>query len=179
MEQRRAMSAIKWAVLAAILFLLIRFVLRPDITVLFGLSLSPLWYQLAWALLGALGVWFCRAVYLNSKRAQELKSSHDRLRDSLMRYEQELRTELGQLKGSITELKFAAVRAEGKFRFTKDMALTEALAIHPDVAKILFTRGLACISCPSAAAETLEQAAAAHGLNVQPILDDLNKLLGE
>ncbi|MBN2209003.1 MAG: DUF1858 domain-containing protein [Candidatus Coatesbacteria bacterium] len=57
------------------------------------------------------------------------------------------------------------------------MPLTEALAVHPDVAKTLFMRGLACISCPTAAAETIEQAAQVHGMEVQPILDDLNKLL--
>ena len=159
------------------LFVIIRLALRPQITVLFGRPVSPLSYQLTWAIVATIGVWLCTVIYRNSKRAKELRSSCDGLSSSFTRLETSTRKELEELKKSVTELRFESLKKEGKFRFTKDMPLTEALAVHPDVAKTLFTRGLACISCPTAAVETIEQAAQVHGMDVQPILDDLNKLL--
>ena len=167
----------RWLLLAAILFLIIRFALRPHITVLFGTAISPLSYQLIWAILATLGIWLSSVIYRNSKQAKELRRSCNNLSDSFMRLEQEVQKELRELKASVANLTFDSLKKEGKFRFTKDTPLTEALAVHPDVAKVLFTRGLACVSCPSAAGETIERAAQVHGMNVQPILDDLNKLL--
>ena len=35
--------------------------------------------------------------------------------------------------------------------------------------------GMGCIGCPSAQAETLEQACEIHGLNIEEILEKLNK----
>ena len=175
--QNKAKSSIGWLVIATALFLLIRLVLRPNITVIFGKSLSPLTYQLVWTVLATLGIWLCTVIHGNVSRLKQLSSSLDSFRDSLMRQEQETRVALRELRESLSKLRFDQLRREGNFRFTKDMPLTEALAVHPDVAKLLFQRGLACVSCPSAAAETIEQAVQVHGMDVEPILQDLNKLL--
>ncbi len=175
--QQKSKSAIRWLIIAAMLFLIIRFSVRPHITVLFGTAVSSISYQLIWAILATIGIWLCSIIYRNNKLSKELRRSCDNLSDSLMRHEQEVQKELRELKASVANLTFESLKKEGKFRFTKDMPLTEALAVHPDVAKVLFTRGLACVSCPSAAVETIEQAAQVHGMDVQPLLDDLNKLL--
>lgn len=174
--QRRSKLAIKWLVITAILFVFTQFAL-PQIRGLFGRQISPLLGHLTWAILATISIWLCSVIYRNSKQAKELRRSCDNLRDSLMRHEREFLKEIGELKTSITGLKFDNLKRDGKFRFTKDMPLTEALAVHPDVAKVLFSLGMACISCPSAAVETIEQAAQVHGMDAQPILDDLNKLL--
>ncbi|HUT03124.1 MAG TPA: DUF1858 domain-containing protein [bacterium] len=175
--QNRAKSSIGWLVIAAVFFLLIRLVVRPGVTVIFGKTLSPLPYQLIWAVLATLGIWLCTVLYRNVSRIKELSSSLDSFRDSLMRQEQETQAALHKLKEALAHLSFDQLKREGKFRFTKDTPLTEALAVHPDVAKLLFEHGLACVSCPSAATETIGQAVEVHGMDVEPILEELNKLL--
>ena len=58
---------------------------------------------------------------------------------------------------------------------TKDMLIGEILKQQPNAAEILMTFDMGCIGCPSSQMETLEQAAAVHGLNVEDILSALNK----
>ena len=168
---------VKWLVVALGLFLVLRFIVRPEITILLGIGLSPLLYQTGCAVLGALGIWLLSVVYKNSKRSKDVRESCDSLRDSLMRLQEETHEELIKVQKEIAMLKFDALKREGKFRFTRDMPLLEALKVHPDVSKLLFTQGLACVSCPSAAAETIERAAQAHGMDAESLLADLNKLL--
>jgi len=199
--QRRSKSAIRWLVIFGIVLLLsillgegkttFRVSSRLESNATSGETGAPekqVSYECEWqlpaaisrvvfAILVTLSIWLCSVIYRNSKNAKELRRSCDNLRDSLMRHEREVRKEIGELKASVANLTFESLKRDGKFRFTKDMPLTEALAVHPDVAKVLFKLGMACISCPSAAVETIEQAAQVHGMDAQPILDDLNKLL--
>ena len=41
--------------------------------------------------------------------------------------------------------------------------------------EILMGYGMGCIGCPSAQMETLEQACEIHGLNINEVLEKLNK----
>ncbi|RNC69019.1 MAG: DUF1858 domain-containing protein [Desulfuromonadales bacterium] len=61
-------------------------------------------------------------------------------------------------------------------QFNKDMTFAQALTTHPDVAKVLRKYNLGCIGCMGAQNESLEQGCAAHGLDVEDILRDLNAL---
>ena len=58
---------------------------------------------------------------------------------------------------------------------TRDMLIGEILKTKPDSAEVLMSFGMGCIGCPSSQMESLEQAAAVHGLNVEDILVALNK----
>lgn len=58
---------------------------------------------------------------------------------------------------------------------TKDMTVGEVLRIKENAADILMGFGMGCIGCPSAQAESIEDAAGVHGLNVEAILEALNK----
>lgn len=140
-------------------------------------QLAPPLSHLFFAFFVTMALWLCTVIYKNNKETKGLRRSFDSLSESLMRHETTTHKQIEDIRKSVSELRFESMKLEGKFRFTKDMPLTEAIAVHPDVAKVLFGHGLACVSCPSAAGETLEQAALVHGLDVQPILDDLNKLL--
>ena len=65
-------------------------------------------------------------------------------------------------------------------KITKDMLISEAVAVHPDVARKLFDAGLHCIGCMMASMETLEQGLAAHGKSeeeINDIIDEINYLL--
>lgn len=58
---------------------------------------------------------------------------------------------------------------------TKNNTVGEILALKPKAAEILIGFGMGCLGCPSATVETLEQAAHVHGLNLEEILEALNK----
>jgi hybrid cluster-associated redox disulfide protein len=59
---------------------------------------------------------------------------------------------------------------------TKDMTFAQVMRMHPDVAKVFAKYNLGCIGCMGAQAESLEQGCAAHGLDVNEVLKDLNQL---
>jgi hybrid cluster-associated redox disulfide protein len=58
---------------------------------------------------------------------------------------------------------------------TKDMLISKILEVKPDAAGVLISHGMGCLGCPSAQFESLEQAAAVHGMDVEKLLADLNK----
>lgn len=58
---------------------------------------------------------------------------------------------------------------------TKDMIIRDILAAKSDAAEILMSHGLGCIGCPGAQMESLEEAAAVHGMNLDDLLEALNK----
>lgn len=59
-------------------------------------------------------------------------------------------------------------------KITRDMLIGDILRIKPDAAPILMSFGMGCLGCPSSQMESLEQAAAVHGINVEAILEKLN-----
>ena len=59
---------------------------------------------------------------------------------------------------------------------TKDMTIGEILRTKPDVAPILMEAGMHCLGCPSAQAESLEEAAMVHGLDVDSLIDRIGAL---
>ncbi len=57
----------------------------------------------------------------------------------------------------------------------KDMLIGEILQLNPEFAQILMEAGMHCIGCPASAGETLEEACEVHGIDVEEILELLNK----
>ena len=60
---------------------------------------------------------------------------------------------------------------------TKDMLIKDVLQVDRELAGILLNHGMRCVGCPSAASETLEQAAAGHGINADELLEEMNAFL--
>ncbi|MBO4903129.1 MAG: DUF1858 domain-containing protein [Lachnospiraceae bacterium] len=58
--------------------------------------------------------------------------------------------------------------------FTKDMTIGEVLKAAPDVAPVLMEAGMHCLGCPASQAETLEEAAMVHGLDVNGLMEMIN-----
>jgi hybrid cluster-associated redox disulfide protein len=52
----------------------------------------------------------------------------------------------------------------------KDTTIGEALRMNMQIAPILMEIGMHCLGCPSAQGETLEEAAAVHGIDVNELL---------
>ena len=65
------------------------------------------------------------------------------------------------------------------FRITKNTTIVELLQTVPEMADILTNIGMHCLGCPSSQRETLEQAAAVHGMDVDDLVDDLKGFLEE
>ena len=53
---------------------------------------------------------------------------------------------------------------------SKDMTIGELLLANPNVAPVLLDAGMHCLGCPSAQAETLEEAAMVHGIDVDELM---------
>ena len=53
---------------------------------------------------------------------------------------------------------------------TKDMTIGEILRTNPAVAPILMEAGMHCLGCPSAQAESLEEAAMVHGIDIEELM---------
>ncbi|MFQ9511866.1 MAG: DUF1858 domain-containing protein [Lachnospiraceae bacterium] len=60
---------------------------------------------------------------------------------------------------------------------TKDMLIGEILQIDTGIAAILMASGMHCVGCPSAQAESLEEAALVHGMDVEKVLGAINEYL--
>lgn len=59
-------------------------------------------------------------------------------------------------------------------KVTKDMTIGEVLKINPAYAETLMGFGMGCIGCPASLAETIEEAAMVHGVDVNGLIEALN-----
>lgn len=50
---------------------------------------------------------------------------------------------------------------------------------YPDSVDVLLSVGMHCLGCPASQAESLEDACAVHGLEAQPVIDELNAKIAE
>ena len=60
---------------------------------------------------------------------------------------------------------------------TKEMTIGEIIMIDQGVIAVLLNYGMHCIGCPSAQGESLEEACMVHGLDVEPLVDEINAYL--
>lgn len=64
-----------------------------------------------------------------------------------------------------------------KTKITKTMTIGKVLSIDENLATILMGFGLHCFGCPMSQAETLEEAAEVHGVDVDMMVEKLNEAL--
>lgn len=62
---------------------------------------------------------------------------------------------------------------------TKDMTIGELLRKDQGIASLLMNAGMHCVGCPSAQAETLEEASMVHGIDVDALVKDINAAMTE
>lgn len=60
-------------------------------------------------------------------------------------------------------------------KFSKDTKIGEILEVAPEKAEILLQIGMHCLGCPASQEETLEEACAVHGIDVEEVVEQLNK----
>ncbi len=61
-------------------------------------------------------------------------------------------------------------------QINKDMTIGEILRINPNVAPVLMEAGMHCLGCPSAQAESLEEAAMVHGMDINDLMAKIEAL---
>ena len=53
---------------------------------------------------------------------------------------------------------------------TKEMTIGEILVKNPDVVPVLLGAGMHCLGCPASQMESLEEAAAVHGIDIDELM---------
>ena len=62
---------------------------------------------------------------------------------------------------------------------TKDTIIGDILDIAPETAPIFLSIGMHCLGCPSSRGETVEQACMVHGVDVNELIEKINKHLAD
>ena len=60
-------------------------------------------------------------------------------------------------------------------KITKDTLIAECLKLNPNAAEILLGAGMHCFGCAMAHGETIEEAVAVHGEDLDKLLAKLNE----
>ena len=61
-------------------------------------------------------------------------------------------------------------------KINKDMYLGELMELKPEAAYLLMSSGMGCIGCPASQMETIEEACMVHGINLDKLMSDLERL---
>jgi hydroxylamine reductase len=63
-------------------------------------------------------------------------------------------------------------------KVTKETIIGEVLRANPEAIKVLMKYNLGCVACMGATSESIEQGAAMHGIDPEPLVRELNELFG-
>jgi hybrid cluster-associated redox disulfide protein len=59
----------------------------------------------------------------------------------------------------------------------KEMGIVEIVQKYPQTASVFRKHGMGCLGCMAAKFENVEQGAAAHGINLEKLMADLNEVI--
>lgn len=62
---------------------------------------------------------------------------------------------------------------------TKDMNILEAVQKYPEITTIFRKYGLGCVGCMVASGESIGEGLAAHGLDVEVLIKEMNELIAQ
>lgn len=57
------------------------------------------------------------------------------------------------------------------------MSITEVVSKYPELVSVFMEHGMGCLGCAAARFESIEQGARAHGIDVDNLINALNKAL--
>jgi hybrid cluster-associated redox disulfide protein len=60
---------------------------------------------------------------------------------------------------------------------TKDNKIEEVVTQYPETMMVFMKHGLHCVGCHVSAFESIEDGAMAHGIDVDALVDDLNRVI--
>ena len=62
-------------------------------------------------------------------------------------------------------------------QITKETIIGDILDIAPQTAPLFLSIGMHCLGCPSSRGETVEEACMVHGIQVEPVLEQVNRFI--
>ncbi|MDO5415829.1 MAG: DUF1858 domain-containing protein [Lachnospiraceae bacterium] len=62
-------------------------------------------------------------------------------------------------------------------QISKDMLIGELVQMHEAIPPMLMRAGMHCLGCPSAQAESLEEACMVHGIDCDTLVANMNEVL--
>ncbi|WP_378953645.1 DUF1858 domain-containing protein [Pelosinus sp. sgz500959] len=62
-------------------------------------------------------------------------------------------------------------------KITKELSISEVVESYPQTVGIFRNYGMGCFGCSAARFENIEQGAAAHGIDVDALIADLNSIV--
>ena len=65
------------------------------------------------------------------------------------------------------------------FTVTKDTIIGDIMDHDPSTAEYFMEMGMHCLHCPSSRGESLEQACIVHDVDVEEMIEKINKHIGE
>jgi hybrid cluster-associated redox disulfide protein len=60
---------------------------------------------------------------------------------------------------------------------TKDIKIEEVVTQYPETMMVFMKNGLHCVGCHVSSFESIEDGAKAHGIDVDALVDDLNRVI--
>ena len=60
-------------------------------------------------------------------------------------------------------------------KITEDMMVFQVLDLNENLKTVLQDHGMSCVGCPGAMQETLKEAAEGHDIDIDALLEDLNR----
>ena len=64
-------------------------------------------------------------------------------------------------------------------QITKEMTIGEIVRDHEEIVPVLMGAGMHCLGCPASQAESLEEAAMVHGIDVDELMKVINQTVSE
>ncbi|MGI6587510.1 MAG: DUF1858 domain-containing protein [Peptococcia bacterium] len=64
-------------------------------------------------------------------------------------------------------------------KITREMSITEIVQQYPQTVEVFMQHGMGCLGCAAARFENLAQGAAAHNIDLDSLIKDLNKAVEE
>ncbi len=64
-------------------------------------------------------------------------------------------------------------------KITKEMTITDVVREYPQTAEVFIKHGMGCLGCAAARFENIAQGAQVHGIDIDKLIEDLNKVAGD
>jgi hybrid cluster-associated redox disulfide protein len=71
------------------------------------------------------------------------------------------------------------VKADVERMITADMPIGQVIGMYPDTISVFLQHGLGCVGCAIARFENIRAGAMAHGINLEALIEDLNRVAAQ
>ena len=115
-----------------------------------------------------------------NKKNSSLKERLAQANSRVYHLRSEIQEKQEQTDSELMTLKFEVLKLQGNLKVTPDMKMGEVLAVHPQAQQVLAGYHIGgCSSCSTDDSQSLGEAVAVNGRQIEPILASLNMLVAQ